>query len=139
MAIVSAICASFKTELAAGTHVLATDTIKVALYTSSATLDSTTTVYTTTNEVVGTGYSAGGVTLTGNAVTTSGTKTLIDFADASWPGSSFTARGALLYNSSKSNKAIAVLDFGSDKNASGGTLRITWPVPDADNAIIRFD
>jgi hypothetical protein len=139
MAITSALCNSFKHEiLTGGIHVLTTDTIKLALYSSSATLNEDTTAYTTTNEVSGSGYSAGGETLTGVSVSLSGSVAIVDFSDPSWSGASFTARGALIYNSSKSNRAIAVLDFGSDKTASGGQLRVTLPAAAADTAIIQF-
>lgn len=138
MAITQAICKSFKQELLGGTHDLDTDTLKVALYTSSATLDNTTTAYSSTNEISGTGYSAGGATLAGAAIALSGTTATLDFTDTAWSSATFTARGALIYNSSKSNKAIAVIDFGGDVGVSGGTFTIVWPTADASNAIIRL-
>jgi hypothetical protein len=95
-------------------------------------------VYTTSNEVTGTGYTAGGNTLTGATVTLTGTTAFVDFSDTSWSTATITARGALIYNSSKSNKAVAVLDFGSDKTSTGGTFTIQFPVNDATNAIIRI-
>ena len=139
MPITQAMCNSFKTELLGGTHDLDTDTIKIALYTSSATLGASTTAYSTTNEVTGsTGYSAGGNTLSGAAITLSGSTAIVDFSDTTWSSATITARGALIYNSSKSDKAIAVLDFGSDKSSTNGDFTIVFPTADASNAIIRI-
>lgn len=141
MAISQALCTSFKVDLLTGTHNFTNgtgDTFKMALYTSSANIGASTTAYSSTNEVTGTGYSAGGNTLTTVTPTSSGTTALVDFADTSWSSASFTARGALIYNSSKSNKAVGVLDFGSDKTVSGGTFTVQFPTPDASNAIIRI-
>lgn len=137
MAITQAIATSFKAEILQGIHDSA-DTYKIALYTSAATLGASTTAYSATNEVVGTGYTAGGTTLTGYSVTTSGTTAILDFADASWPSATITARGALIYNSSKANKAVYVLDFGSDISSTNGTFAITMPTPDAANGLIRL-
>ena len=106
MAITSALCTSFKLELLNKEHDLDTDTIKIALYTSSATLGATSTAYATTNEISGTGYTAGGATLASAAITTSGTTAYVDFADPSWTTATFTVNGALIYNSSASNKQI---------------------------------
>lgn len=138
MAISQAMCTSFKVELFGGVHDLDTDVIKMALYTSSATLDASTTAYSATNETSGTGYTAGGNTLTSPVITSSGTTAYVDFADTTWSSASFTARGALIYNSSKSNKAIAVLDFGADKTASGGDFVVQMPAADASNALLRI-
>jgi hypothetical protein len=139
MPITQAMCNSFKTELLGGTHDLDTDTIKIALYTSSATLGASTTAYSTTNEVTGsTGYTAGGNTLSGAAITLSGSTAIVDFTDTTWSSATITARGALIYNSSKSDKAIAVLDFGSDKSSTNGDFTIVFPTADASNAIIRI-
>jgi hypothetical protein len=129
---------SFKAEILGGVQDLDTDVIKMALYTSAATLDATTTAYTTSNEVVGTGYTAGGNTLASPTVSTSGTTAYVDFADTSWTSATITARGALIYNSSKSNKAIAVLDFGSDKTATAGTFTVQMPANTATDALIRI-
>ena len=138
MAITQAIPTSFKAEILQGIHDSA-DTYKMALYTSVATLGASTTAYSATNEVVGTGYTAGGVTLSGFNVTTSGTTAILDFAtDPSWANASITARGALIYNSSKSNKAVYVLDFGSDITSTNGTFAVTLPEPDATNGLIRL-
>lgn len=141
MAITQAMCTSFKVELLQGVHNFTNttgDVFKIALYTSSASLDSTTTVYTTTNEVSGTGYTAGGNTLTNVTPTSSGTTAFTDFADTTWSTATITARGALIYNSTESNKAVAVLDFGSDKTSTAGNFTIVFPTADASNAIIRI-
>ena len=138
MAITQAIPTSFKAEILQGIHDSA-DTYKMALYTSVATLGASTTAYSATNEVVGIGYTAGGVTLSGFNVTTSGTTAILDFTtDPSWASASITARGALIYNSSKSNKAVYVLDFGSDITSTNGTFAVTLPEPDATNGLIRL-
>ena len=137
MAITQAIATSFKGEILSGTHT-SSDVYKIALYTNAATLSGATTVYTTTGEVVGTGYTAGGATLSGFAVTTSGTTAILDFADPSWAAATITARGALIYNSSKTNKAVYVMDFGSDITSTNGTFTITFPVADAANGLIRL-
>ena len=138
MAITQAMCTSFKSEILQEGHQLATDTIKLALFTSSATLGASTTAYSTTNEVSGTGYTAGGVTLTSTTVSTSGTTAFFDADDPEFTSASFTARGALIYNSSNSDKAIAVLDFGGDFTVSSGTFKIVFPAAGT-NAIIRID
>lgn len=138
MAITQAMCNSFKTELLGGTHDLDTDTIKIALYTSSATLGASTTAYSSTNEVVGAGYTAGGNTLAGATISLSGSTAIVDFTDTTWSSATITARGALIYNSSKSDKAIAVLDFASDKSSTNGDFTVVFPAADASNAIIRI-
>ena len=112
MAITQAMCTSFKSEILDEQHDLVADTLKIALYTSSASLDASTTAFTTSNEISGTGYSSGGVELTSRTVSTSGTTAFFDADDPTWTSASFTARGALIYNSTNSNKAIAVLNFG---------------------------
>lgn len=138
MPITSAFCTSAKVDFLQGTHASA-DTYKIALFTSAATLDASTTAYSATNEASGTGYTAGGSTLTGFSVTSSGTTAILDFtSDPSWPNSTITARGALIYNSSKSNKAVAVYDFGSDKSSSNGTFTVQFPTPDAANGLLRI-
>ena len=125
MAITQAIPTSFKAEVLQGIHDAA-DTYKIALYTSAATLGAATTDYTTTNEVVGIGYTAGGVTLSGFNVTTSGTTAILDFTtDPSWANATITARGALVYNASKSNKAVAIYDFGSDIASTNGDFTVS--------------
>ena len=141
MAITSAICTSFKQEILVGTHNLTAssgDTFKLALFTSSASLGAATTAYSTSNEVSGTGYSAGGATLTSVTPTTDGTTAVCDFADVSFTSASFTANGCLIYNDSQSDKAVAVIAFGGDKTVSSGTFTIQFPTADASNAIIRI-
>tara|TARA_R100000808_G_C2117879_1_gene129960 strand:+ start:151 stop:567 length:417 start_codon:yes stop_codon:yes gene_type:complete len=137
MAITQAMCTSFKSEILQEGHQLATDTIKIALFTSSASLDATTTAFSTSNEISGTGYTSGGVTLTSTTVSTSGTTAFFDADDPTWTSATFTARGALIYNSSNSNKAIAVLNFGGDFTVAGGTFKITLPAAGT-TAIIRI-
>ena len=138
MAITQAVCTSFKSEILQEGHQLATDTIKLALFTSSASLGAGTTAYSTSNRCLGTGYTAGGVTLTSTTVSTSGTTAFFDADDPTFTSASFTARGALIYNSSNSDKAIAVLDFGGDFTVSSGTFKIVFPAAGT-NAIIRID
>ena len=137
MAITQALCTSFKSDILSGIHSSA-DVYKIALYTSSATLDATTTAYTTTNEVSGTGYTAGGATLSGFNVVTSGTTAILDFDNASWANATLTARGAMIYNSTKSNKAVAVWNFGADKTSTDGTFTAIMPTPDATNGLIKI-
>jgi len=137
MAITQAMCTSFKSELLGGTHDMDTNTIKIALYTSSASLDASTTAYSSSNEVSGTGYSAGGATLSGASIGTSSTTAYVDYSDPSWTSASFTARGALIYNSSQSDKAVAVLDFGGDFTVSSGTFTVVFPAAGG-SAIIRI-
>jgi hypothetical protein len=135
------ICNSFKQELLVGTHNFTAstgDTFKLALYTSSATLNGSTTVYSATNEASGTNYTAGGASLTSATPVLSGSTAICDFNDLTFSSVTITARGALIYNSSKSNKAVAVLDFGSDKTSSAGNFTIVFPTADASNAIIRI-
>lgn len=149
MPITQAMCTSFKVDVLSGGQNFNTtnralssntqDVFKIALYTSSATLDATTTAYTTSNEVTGTGYTAGGNTLTVSVVpTSSGTTAYLSFSNTSWSTATITARGALIYNSTNANKAVAVLDFGSDKTSTAGTFQINFPTADASNAIIRI-
>jgi len=141
MAITQAMATSFKQELLTGTHDFTNstgDTFKIALFTSSATLGAATTAYTTSNEVTGTGYTAGGNTLTNVTPSTSGTTAFTDFADTTWSSATITARGALIYNSTDSDKAVVVLDFGSDKTSTNGDFTIQFPSADASNAIIRI-
>lgn len=138
MAISQAMCSSFKSEVLGGIHDLDTDTIKIALYTSAATLGASTTVYSSANEVVGTGYTAGGNTLTSPVISLDGTTAIVDFADSTWASATITARGALIYNSSKADRAIAVLDFGSDKTSTSGDFVVQMPAPAASTALIRI-
>jgi len=150
MAISQAMCTSFKVELLSGGHNFNTtnvarsadtpDVFKIALYTSSATLDASTTAYSTSNEVPSTGnYSAGGNTLTISQVpTSSSTTAFIDFADTTWSSATITANGALIYNSTNSDTAVAVLAFGGDKTSTAGDFTIIFPTADASDAIIRI-
>lgn len=138
MAISTAMCTSFKKELFEAEHDFTADTFKIALFTSSATLGASTTAYSTTDEVSGTGYTAGGETLSNITVTTSGITAFIDFDDVSITNATITARGALIYNSSKSNKAVAVYDFGSDQSSTAATFTIQVPTADAANSVLRI-
>jgi hypothetical protein len=140
MAITQAMCTQFKRDVMLGLHDLDTDTIKVALYTSSATLNATTTAYTTSNEVAnGNGYTTGGVTLANASVITNSTSGCFDSDNPEWTSATFTARGALIYNDTESDLAIAVLDFGGDFSVAGGTFRIVFPAQTANTAIVRID
>ena len=141
MAITQAMCTSFKKELLEAVHnfkLSGGDTFKIALFTSSASLDATTTAYATANEVTGSGYSAGGNTLTRIDPTSSGTTAFTDFANTTWSSATITARGAVIYNSTDSDKAVAVLDFGTDKASSSGDFTIQFPTADSSSAIIRI-
>jgi hypothetical protein len=155
MAHSQAVATSFKSELLQGIHNFHNgsgggtttttgtgNTFKVALYTSSSTMSASTTAYTTTNEVSGTNYSAGGNTLTNVDPSTSGTTALTDFADSTWSDATITANGALIYNSSttagSANRAVVILAFGGDKTSTSGDFTIEFPTADASNAIIRI-
>jgi hypothetical protein len=138
MPITQAMCSSAKAEFFGGVHDLDTDTIKIALFTSAATLSAATTAYATTNEVVGVNYVAGGNTLAGAVISLDGTTAIVDFTDTTWADSTITARGALIYNSSKADRAIAVLDFGSDKTSTDGDFTVSFPAPAAATAILRI-
>jgi hypothetical protein len=149
MAISSAICSSFKQELLQGKHNFASSgghTFKIALFTSSASLDATTTDYSTSNEISntsGSAYSAGGATLTRTGVGLTGTTAFTDFSDVTYSSASFTANGALIYNTttaggSGTTDAVCVIAFGGDKTASNGTFKIEFPTNDSSSAIIRL-
>ena len=146
MAITSALCTSFKKELLERKHdfnATSGHTFKLALYTSAASLDAATTAYSTSNEVVGAGYTAGGIALTNIDPTTSGTTAFIDFADATFATSTITAAGALIYNTTtdggtSTTNAVAVLSFGGDKTSTNGDFVVQFPVADASNAIVRL-
>jgi hypothetical protein len=149
MAITQAMCTSFKVELLSGGHNFNTtnvarsantaDSFKIALYTSSATLDATTTAYSATNEASGTGYTATGNVLTISQVPTSTSTTAwLDFADTTWSSSTITANGALIYNDTNSDTAVAVLAFGGDKTSTNGDFTIIFPTADSTSAIIRI-
>jgi len=141
MAITQALCTSFKQELLQGIHDFTAstgDTFKLALFTSAASLDASTTVFSTSNEVSGTGYTSGGIALTNVTPTTSGTTAFIDFDDATFTDATITAAGALIYNSTDNDRAVAVLDFGGDKTSTNGDFTIQFPTADASNAIVRI-
>jgi len=146
MAITQAMCSSFKQELLQGQHDFTASTghtFKLALYTSSATLGASTTDYATTNEVSGTGYSAGGGTLTNVTPTLDGTTAITDFADLTFSTATITANGALIYNTttgggSSTTDSVIVLAFGGDKTSTAGDFTIQFPTADASNAIIRI-
>lgn len=135
------VCTSFKSELLSGVHDFATagDTFKLSLYTSSSTINNaSTTIYTTSDEVADSGsYSAGGGSLANQAVSTDGTTAIVDFDDLSFTSATITARYALIYNSTDSNKAVCVLDFGTDQTSTSGTFTIQFPSAGASTAIIR--
>jgi hypothetical protein len=144
MAITTAMCSSFKQELLGGVHDLDTDTLKIALIKASpsGTYDATTTNYSdvtgNSDESSGTGYSAGGGTLDSPAISLSGTTAFVDFADEAFSNVTVSADGCIIYNSSQSNKAIAVFDFGGTVSATSGTLTVQFPTADATNAVIRL-
>ena len=134
------VCNSFKVELFRAIHDFTAstgDTFKIALYTSASTISASTTVYTATDEASGTGYTAGGATLFSVTPTLNGTTAIVDFADVTISIVTLTYRKALIYNSTKANRAVAVFDFGSDRVISGGNLIITMPLPNPSSAILR--
>ncbi len=135
-------CTSFKKELLDALHnfqLSGGDTFKIALYDNNASFTAATTAYTATDEVTGTGYTAGGNTLTRIDPTSSGTTAFTDFADTTWSSSTITARGALIYNDTAAgNPAVVVLDFGADKTSTNGDFTVVFPTADATNAIIRI-
>ena len=146
MAITQAMCSSFKQQLLEGKHDFTASTghtFKLALFTSAATLGASTTGYTTTNEVSGTGYTAGGGTLTNVTPTLDGTTAITDFADLTFTTATITARGAMIYNTttaggSGTTDSVIILDFGADKTSTAGDFTIQFPTADASNAIIRI-
>jgi hypothetical protein len=149
MSILQTATTSFKVELLQAVHNFgptSPNTFKIALYTANANINASTTVYTTSNEVSssGTNYTAGGNTLTISVSPTSGSNTYaiptayVSFANSSWPLATFTCRAALIYNSTQGNKAVAVLDFGSDKTVTNETFTVIFPTPDANSAIVRI-
>ena len=147
MAITQAMCTSFKVEILNGIHAFGTtvaragttaDTFYLALYTDAASLNATTTAYETGGETAGTGYAAGGQALATVAPTSSGTTAYLDFADETWTTATITARGAMIYNQSQGNKAVAVLDFGGNKTSTAGDFTVVFPTADAATAIIRI-
>jgi|TARA_E500000318_G_scaffold37979_1_gene36538 VCBS repeat-containing protein len=141
MAITSTLTTSFKVELLKGNHNFTNssgDTMKLALYTSSATLGATTTSFVTTGQASGTGYSSGGSNLTNVTPTSTGTTAVTDFSDLTFGTATITARGCMIYNSSDSNKSVATIDFGGDKTSTAGDFTIVFPAKAASTAIIRI-
>jgi hypothetical protein len=134
--ITQTVTTSFKSDILQGVQALTTDTLKMALYTATATLNADTTAYSSTDEVVGTGYAAGGNTCTNVTVNSLNGVAYVSFDNVVWSGASFTCRGALIYNASKSNKSIAVLNFGSDKTPTG-TFTVVLPPNTYNSALIR--
>ena len=147
MSILQGATTSFKVQLLQAVHNFgptSPNTFKIALYTANADINADTTIYSTTNEVTGTGYTAGGNTLVISTSPTSGNNSsnistaYISFNNTSWTNATFTARAALIYNSTQGNKSVAVLDFGADKTVSNDTFQIIFPTPDANSAIVRI-
>lgn len=142
MTVSTAMCTSFKQESWEGLHNMAAaggDSFKIALYLDAAVIDATTTVYSATNEASGTGYTAGGATLTNIGVATSGTTAYADFSNPSWPASTIASvTGCLIYNSTNANRAVSSHAFGSTVSSSSGTFSITMPTADSSNAVLRF-
>jgi len=147
MAITQTATTSFKVEALQAVHNFgpsSPDTFKIALYTDAASIGAGATVYISAGEVVGSGYTAGGKTLSVSTSPTSGNNTsgvptaYVSFSSVSWANSTITARGALIYNASKGNKTVAVLDFGSNKTTNNDTFTVIFPTPDANNAIVRI-
>jgi len=143
MAIQQGLTNSFKQEMLQAGQNIVTDTLYMALYTAFSDIGQLTTVYTTSNEVTGTGYTAGGVEVTGAVLSTQTTgpdagTVYVNFDNVSWPGANFVARGALIYNVTQSNKSVAVLDFGSDKTFSSVSNTVTMPANTATTALIRL-
>jgi hypothetical protein len=147
MSILQTATTSFKVQLLQAVHNFgptSPDTFKIALYTAAADVNASTTIYSTADEVVGTGYTAGGNTLTISVSPTSGNNALsiptayISFANTSWANATFTARAGLIYNVTQGNKSVAVLDFGADKTVNNDTFQVIFPAPDANSAIVRI-
>lgn len=139
MAISSGIAIRFKEDSLKAVHDFTSATFKIALYSSVASLSNGTSVYITSAEIAnGNGYTTGGEALSVSNVTVDGSVALVDFADVSWTSATFTARGCLIYNSSQSNKTVAVVDFGGDKTATNGTFTVQFPVAGATTAIVRL-
>jgi len=136
--ITAGLTSSFKYQLLLGVHDFSVDTVKIALYTTSASLGPSTTVYTTTDEVTGTGYTAGGVTATNVTVTLSNGVAFVDFDDPSWAGATFDTQGALIYNASKANKSIGLINFGQIQSMTNQGFQILMPSNSSDSALIRI-
>lgn len=137
MAITTALCRSYLQEILQGVHE-AGDDYKIALFAGTATLNKSTTAYGTTGEISGTGYTAGGQSLTGFAVSLDGDTAILDFDDPVWPSATLTAGGALIYNASQSNKAVATFSFGGDVSSTNDNFSAPLPAADAANGLIRL-
>jgi hypothetical protein len=138
MAISQVLCTSFKKELLEGTHNFGSHEFRIALYTNAATLNADTTVYSTDNEVSGTGYDAGTKVIAASTVASGDNVGFVNFSDATWTSSSFTARAALIYNATQGNKAVMVLDFGDDKTSNNSTFTVGMPANTSTAALIRI-
>ena len=139
MTIYQGLTTSFKVDILEGKQNIASDTLKMALYTAYATLNQDTTAYTSDNEISGTGYTAGGQALSNVTIQNDSNTVFVSFSDVTWNPAQFTTRGALIYNATKSNASIAVLDFGSDKIQTGNnTFTVTLPPDTASSALIRI-
>jgi len=138
MAISQVLCTSFKKELLEATHNFGSHGFKIALYTDAATLNADTTVYSTDNEVSGTGYSEGGEVITATTVSSGDGVGFVNFSNATWASSSFTARGALIYNTSAGNKAVMTLNFGDNKTSNSSTFTVAMPADTSTTALIRI-
>lgn len=141
LAITTAMCTSFKSEILQALHNLAAGSshnFRMALYDASADLSATTTVYAAANEVVGTGYTAGGQVLTKAGVATSGTTAFADFDDVVWTGSTFSTRGALIFNNTSGNRALGAFDFGANVSVTAGNLTVSFPTANATAAVLRI-
>lgn len=137
MSIFQGVCVSFKQDILQGTHDIDSDTLKIALYGDSASLSTATTAYTTTGEASGTGYTAGGQTITAT-VSTSGQRVEVVFGSVTWPSATIEAAGALIYNSSKSNKAILVLNFGGTRSVTAADFTVSFPAAGTDYPVLRL-
>lgn len=138
MPISQGVCNSFKAEVMEGVHALETDALYMALYTSAATLDATTTAYAITDETTGPGYTQGGQLITNVTVSVVGNAAIVDFDDVIWPNTTISAAGALIYNSSKANRAVAVIDFGGTKSSTADTFSVILPAATETDAIVRL-
>lgn len=138
MAITQGVCNSFKSEVMEGIHELGNDTLMIALYEETSDLGPTITTYSTVGESEGSGYTAGGQALTGAVVSLSGSVAIVDFNDVVWPNATISAAGALIYNASEGNRAVAVLSFNGTKASTEGDFSVIMPVADASNAIIQL-
>lgn len=140
LAITTAMCTSFKQELLQAVHNFSANgsNMRMALFDSTVTLDATTTVYATANEVVGAGYTAGGKLLANTTTANAGTTAFVDFDDLVWTASTFTTRGAQIFNNSAANRSVAVFDFGANVSVTAGNLTVVFPTANATAAVLRI-